>query len=116
MEPTIRIQSRLGKPARRKRTDDRSPYASEDSSSAGRRPPDTLARRLALAHYIERLIEAGRLRNYANAAAVLGVTRARISQLMDLALLPAHLQDQILGGTKHLTERELRLLAQRPKN
>jgi len=37
--------------------------------------PDTLARRFALAHYIERLIDAGKLRNYAQAAAVLGVTR-----------------------------------------
>jgi predicted XRE-type DNA-binding protein len=39
-------------------------------------------RELALAHWIERAIEDGRLSNYAHAAAVLGVTRARVSQIV----------------------------------
>ena len=110
MEPTIRIQSRLGKPLRRQRAALHTRHASEDNSPAAQRSADTLARRLALAHYIERLIDAGRLRNYAEAAVVLGITRARMSQLMDLALLPAHVQDQILRGTRRFNERELRLL------
>ncbi len=116
MEPTIRIESRLGKSPKRERTELRSDHVSVDDPSTAPRCSDTLARRLALAHYIERLIDAGRLRNYAEAAAILGVTRARISQLMDLALLPARVQDQILRGTRSLNERALRLLAQRPKN
>ena len=92
MEPTIRIESRLGKSPKKERTELRSDHVSADDPSTAPRCSDTLARRLALAHYIERLIDAGRLRNYAEAAAVFGVTRARMSQLMDLALLPAYLQ------------------------
>lgn len=40
------------------------------------------ARQLALAHWIERLIEAGEPRNYASAAEALGGSRARISQIV----------------------------------
>jgi len=45
---------------------------------------DRRARQLALAHWIERKIEAGELRNYAHAAAVLGVSRARVSQIVGM--------------------------------
>jgi predicted XRE-type DNA-binding protein len=61
---------------------------------------ERLARRLALAVWIERKIEAGELEDYAHAARVLGVTRARVSQVAGLALLPAAEQNRILvaGG------------------
>jgi predicted XRE-type DNA-binding protein len=54
---------------------------------------ERLVRRLALAHWIERKIEAGELRNYSHAAAVLGVTRARLSQILDTLGLPVEAQD-----------------------
>ena len=60
--------------------------------------PTALARRLALAYYIEQLIEEGRLRDYAEAARVLGITRARMTQVMDLALLPVTDQNNLLAG------------------
>ncbi len=113
MEATIRIQSRLGKRRLPKRTD----AGGRPRDAAGTPPSpflDTLARRLALAHYIERLIDPCELRNYAQAAAVLGITRARMSQLMDLALLPADMQERILVGTERAGERELRTCATRP--
>lgn len=44
------------------------------------------ARQLALAYWIERQIEAGRHKNYAHAARVLGVSRARMSQVQGLVL------------------------------
>jgi predicted XRE-type DNA-binding protein len=59
---------------------------------------ERLARRLALAHWIERKIEAGELRNYAHAAAVLGVTRARVSQSLDLISMPADEQERVLAS------------------
>lgn len=107
MEPTIRIQSRLGKRRQRKRPNAGSGSVHDDGTPA-LPSTDTLARRLALAHYIERLIEAGKLRNYAQAAAVLGITRARASQLMDLALIPADRQERILVGNERTSERDLR--------
>ena len=67
--------------------------------------------RLALAHRIEQLIELGQLDDYAHAARVLGVSRARLSQLMDLILLAPDIQEAVLTGTLRTTERKLRLAA-----
>ena len=97
MEPRILIQGRLGK----RRIGGSVP---DDSALAS----DILARRLALAHYIDKLIEEGRLRNYAEAATMLGVTRTRMSQLMDLVLLPADVQEAVLLGKTCSSERQLR--------
>lgn len=112
MEPTVRIQSRLGK--RRPRRHPGAEACRDGDATEEKTFSDTLARRLALAHYIERLIEAGKLRNYAHAAAALGITRARISQLMDLGLLPTDVQEQILVGTERVCERDLRTRSTRP--
>lgn len=60
---------------------------------------ERLARRLALAHWIERKIEAGELEDYAHAARVLGVTRARVSQVVQHALLPLGLQAALLEAS-----------------
>lgn len=70
--------------------------------------PTRLARRLALAHYIEGLIEEGALESYAAAARVLGVSRARMSQLMDLLLLAPDVQERILLGEERKSERAVR--------
>ena len=67
---------------------------------ASKRPPPAtrLARQLALAHKIERLVEAGTLKDYAEAAALLGISRARMSQVMDLlGLAPAEKERILLG-------------------
>lgn len=108
MEPTIRIQSRLGKRRQRRRADAGGGSVLAVDGAPTLPATDTLARRLALAHHIERLIDGGKLRNYAQAAAVLGITRARMSQLMDLALLPADRQERILVGNERTSERDLR--------
>ncbi len=50
--------------------------------------PSKLAMRLALAYYVERCIEDGTLESYADAARRLGITRARMTQVMDLMLVP----------------------------
>lgn len=57
-----------------------------------------LQQRLALAYLIEQKIEAGELKNYAEASRLLGVTDARVTQLLDLTLLPIAVQNQILEG------------------
>ena len=73
--------------------------------------PSRVARMLALAHYIERLIDDGAIPDYASAAAALGVTRARLSQVMSLLLLAPEIQTHIAVGELVLTERALRRVA-----
>ena len=47
-------------------------------SSPLHKPPSHLARQFALAYKIERMIESGELRDYADAARRFGVSRARM--------------------------------------
>ena len=75
--------------------------------------PARAAIMLALAHKLQRMLDAGRVRTMADLADMLGVTRARVTQIMDLALLPVALQERVLLGERAdvglpLTERALR--------
>ena len=70
--------------------------------------PTAIARRIALAHHIEALIEHGALRDLADAARRLGVTPARITQVADLALLAPDLQAAVLLGRCEPRDRHLR--------
>ncbi len=74
-------------------------------------PPTRLARQLALAYYIERQVESGELESYAEAARLLGMSRARISQVMNLLTLSPGIQEAILTGRIRASERELRLVS-----
>ena len=58
--------------------------------------PLRVARMLALAHECEALITARVVADRAELAGVLGFTRARVTQLMDLTLLAPDIQDEIL--------------------
>ncbi len=66
------------------------------------------ARMLALAHYVERLVEQGTVASYADAARQLGVSRARMSQILNLLNLPPRVQEGLLLGDLHLSERQAR--------
>ena len=85
--------------------------------AAGRVPPVT--RLLALAHRIDGMIAAGQLRDLAHAARVLGLTRARVTQVMNLLLLAPAIQEAILElppttGRDVITERSLRRIVAEP--
>jgi len=73
-----------------------------------------VTRHLALAHEIERRIRAGELDDLAHAARVIGLTRARVTQLVSLTLLAPAIQAEILAlppvarGRDLITERTLR--------
>ena len=86
-------------------------------SNTGRRSPG-VAHLLALAHHIEAKIRCGELRDYAHAAAVLGLTRARVSQISSLTLLAPAIQEAILDlppATRDpITERQLREIVTEP--
>ena len=78
--------------------------------------PARVALMLALAHEIQRAIDAGEVRDQAEAARTLGTTRARVTQLLDLTLIAPDLQVRILawdGGRRagSISERELRKVA-----
>jgi len=67
-----------------------------------------LARQLVLAHYVERLVEAGTLTSHAEAAQRLGVSRTRMAQIMRLLTLSPVIQEAILCGELEATERATR--------
>ncbi len=69
---------------------------------------------LAFAHHVERLIDAGELSGYAEAARALGVTRARLTQIMKLLLLAPDVHEQILAGGLVGSERRLRRVVDEP--
>ncbi len=84
-----------------------------NSPCAPRPRASRAAAMLALAYSIERLIECGELGSYAEAASRLGVSRARMSQIMNLLTLPPQVQDDILTGKLQASERQLRQLSAR---
>jgi hypothetical protein len=71
-----------------------------------------VARLMALAIRFEGLVRAGTMRDYAAVARAGRVTRARLSQIMQLLQLAPDLQEQILflPGISHLNERNLRMV------
>jgi len=58
--------------------------------------PARIALQLALAYRIQGAIEAGEIKDQAEAARRLGLTRARMSQLLDLTLLAPDIQERML--------------------
>lgn len=55
-----------------------------------------ISRLLALAHHLERLVVTGAVKDYAELARLGNVSRARITQIMNLLLLAPDLQEAIL--------------------
>ncbi len=76
--------------------------------------PTPIARRIALAHHIETLIDAGELSDYADAARRLGLSRARVTQVCDLALLAPDIQAAVLSGRCEPRDRHLREVGRHP--
>jgi alkylated DNA nucleotide flippase Atl1 len=69
---------------------------------------------MALAIHFDGLIRKGVVRDYADLARLGGVTRARVTQIMNLLNLPPWRQEEILflpgaeSGREAVTERDLR--------
>lgn len=71
--------------------------------------PSRAAQILALAHEFQRLIDTGEVPDRAALASQVGLTRARVTQIMDLLLLAPDIQEAMLvEGSAHETERRLR--------
>ena len=83
------------------------------------RRPARVAVMLALAHKIQDAIDRGAVRDQAEAARRLGLTRARVTQLMGLTLLAPDIQGALLeadavDGVEPHHERSLRTLLRSP--
>jgi hypothetical protein len=77
------------------------------------RRPARVAIMLALAHKIQHAIDRGAVRDRAEAARRLALTRARVTQLIDLTLLAPDIQERILfaesvEGQEAMAERAVR--------
>lgn len=100
---------------RRSRSVALTPMPPPDKPEPVRRPAK-VARQLALAHHLEAAIERGLVADQAALARKLGLTRARVTQLFDLLMLAADLQEQVLAleavdGAEPMAERTLRTVA-----
>lgn len=85
----------------------------EHRGSFGRTYPARVARQLALAHALQKRVNSGEFADYADMARALGFTRARVTQLMDLLLLAADIQEEllfleVLPGAQTISEHALR--------
>lgn len=81
--------------------------------------PSKIALFLALAHHWARLVREGNVRNYAEIARLVGLTRARVTQIMNLTLLAPDIQEGILLKSCpepdwQVREHDARMLSQIP--
>jgi len=67
-----------------------------------------IARLLALAHLVERLVEDGDLKDYADAARQLGMAKSHMTHVTNLLSLAPEIQEAILEGRLATTEHSLR--------
>lgn len=75
--------------------------------------PLRAARMLAVAHELQRMLDDGTVETASDLADRLGLTRARITQLLDLTLLAPDIQEQVLTieterGRDPVNEQQLR--------
>ncbi len=76
-----------------------------------------ITRLLVLGHHFERLVREGAVKDYAEIARLTGLTRARVTQIVNLTLLAPEVQEDILNlsnvtrGPDPVTERALRAAA-----
>ena len=71
-----------------------------------------ITKMMALAIRLDHLIKSGQVTDQAELARVGHVSRARLTQIMDLNLLAPDIQEDILeGDSLHLIEKDLRLIA-----
>lgn len=94
------------------RKNPRRPAQPHQEATTNRVPRVT--RMLALAHKIDGMIRTGEIKDLAEAARLIGVTRARMTQIANLLLLAPRIQESLLNppramqGHDRLTERDLR--------
>jgi hypothetical protein len=112
--PSIVITSRITPRTPRARKEENQ---SEDTTEVDKGRTPRITKLMALAIHLQRLINDGVVHDCADIARLAGLTRARISQIMNLTLLAPSIQEDILlmprihKGHDPITERHLRIIA-----
>lgn len=92
----------------------------DDGEAAARGRTPRVSRMMALAIHLQKLVDTGEVSDYAELARLGEVSRARLTQIMDLTLLAPDIQEavlflpQIRSGRDPLSERKLRRVAANP--
>ena len=75
-----------------------------------RAPPDVpkVTQLVVVAYWLEQLIAERKVKDYAEIARLTGLSRSRVTQIVNLTILPPRLQERILAGALDVPERELR--------
>ena len=73
-----------------------------------------VTRLLALAYHLQGLIDKGIVRDYADIARLSNLSRARLSQIMNLILLAPKIQEEILFSSDRIKEKSLRMVLKTP--
>ena len=77
--------------------------AKGEKKPAAPKPPTNklprITRLLTLAHHLQDLMDQGIVQDYADIARLSGLTRARVSQIMNLTLLAPQIQEELLFAT-----------------
>lgn len=113
-----KVHFEIGRKTRKKLEVGGAPPDPEALVAPGRVP--RISRLMALAIRLERLLAEGVARDYADLARLGGVTRARLTQIMNLTLLAPDIQDallflpRIIRGRDPVTEPQLRAIAAVP--
>ena len=104
-----------------KKRDGKRIVLAEGKAPQPKRPPigrlPRITRYMALAIYYEDLIRKGHVRDYAEIATLGHVTRARVTQIMNLRLLAPNIQeelitqDRVINGRDSLSLRQLQTIA-----
>jgi hypothetical protein len=111
-DPTIEITMHLARGRRGRKQASVGPKPADPAPTPGRTP--RLTRLMALAVRFELLIRDGEIADYAEIARLGHITRARVTQIMNLLLLAPDIQEEILSfprvqrGRDAVTERDMR--------
>lgn len=118
----------LSAPLYRHRAGPRTALTTNAAPPAPRRPkppkptpsgPSRLAYMLALAHKWTGMLDSGEVESQSALAAMYGLTRARVTQILDLAVLPVEVQSRTIemgcGDSRSASERRLRRSGERPQ-
>jgi hypothetical protein len=98
--PTLTMEFEVHFPKdgdRRRAKPSRKPVPKPDSISAPPKLP-RVVRMLALAHHLDDLLQKGHFKDYADIARVAGLSRARITQIMNLLYLAPEIQESMVNN------------------
>ena len=116
----VRYKVHVARRGRRDRLVEGAPPPEPEAAPEPQGTVPRIARLLALAHHIQELIDTGQVRDLAEVARRGHVTRARMTQIMNLLLIAPDIQENILflpvteQGREKATERGVRAVIGEP--